>query len=145
MDKDFKEHQFRVRFRVRILPVHYDYLEDYMIINDYRSKSAALNNILKEHKELSKNNWNLQYISHTVAEIVNERISNELNRVRLGTNNTDRNTQILIELLQGFMQLRNVKHIPTTDMYKPEFLEHTENTIKERITHQKQRKHSRLK
>ncbi|WP_133538373.1 hypothetical protein [Kurthia zopfii] len=99
--------------------------------------------ILEEHKELNKNHWNLQYIAQTVAHTVNERISTELNRVRLGTNNTDRNTQILIELLQGFMQLRNVEHIPTIDLYKPEFLIHAENTVKERIAHQKQRKHSR--
>ncbi|RST60086.1 hypothetical protein D5F11_008450 [Siminovitchia terrae] len=141
MSKDFKEPQFRVRLR----PVHNDYLEDYMIINDYKTKSAALNDILKEHKELNKNNWNLQYISHTVAEIVNDRISNELNRVRLGTNNTDRNTQILIELLQGYMELQNVQHIPTTDMYKPEFLCHTEEVVRSRITKMKQRKDSKVK
>lgn len=133
------KHQFRARVR----NINYEYLEDYQITNDYSNIGEALDAILEEHKELKKNHWNLQYISHTVAEIVNERISNELNRVRLGTNNTDRNTQILIELLQGLMQLRNVDHIPTTDMYKPEFLEHTEKIIKERISHQKQRKHSK--
>lgn len=131
------------QFRARVRYVNYDYLEDYMITNDYNTKGAALDVILEEHKELKKKHWNLQYISQTVAEIVNERISNELNRVWLGTNNTDRNTQILIELLQGLMQLRNVDHIPTTDMYKPEFLEHTEKLIKDRISHQKQRKNSK--
>lgn len=88
---------------MRVRNVNYDYLEDYQIVNDYKHIGEALDVILAEHKELKNKHWNLQYISHTVAETVNERISNELKRVRLGTNNTDRNTQKLIELLQGYM------------------------------------------
>lgn len=135
------KHQFRARVR----NVNYEYLEDYQITNDYSNIGEALDSILEEHKELKENHWNLQYISHTVAEIVNERMSNELNRIRLGTNNTDRNTQILIELLQGYMQLQNVRHIPTTDMYKTEFLTHTEEVVRSRITKMKQRKDSKVK
>lgn len=85
----------------------------------------------------------MQYIAHTVAELVNATLSKEINRVRLGTNNTDRNTQILIELLQGHMQLQNIKHIPTTDLVKSEFLTDAENFVKDRIANQKQRKHSK--
>lgn len=133
------------QFRIRLRYVNYDYLEDYQITNDYSNMGEALDVILEEHKELKKKHWNLQYISHTVAEIVNERISNELTRVRLGTNNTDRNTQILIELLQGYMELQNVQHIPTTDMYKPEFLSHTEEVVRSRITKMKQRKDSKVR
>lgn len=135
------KHQFRAKVR----NFNYEYLEDYQITNDNRNIGEALDAILEEHKELKKNNWNLQYISHTVAEIVNERISNELNRVRLGTNSTDRKPQILIEFLQGYMELQNVQHIPTTDMYKPEFLTHTEEVVRSRITKVKQRKDSKVK
>ncbi|OLP64753.1 hypothetical protein BACPU_23430 [Bacillus pumilus] len=73
---------------------------------------------------------------------VNETISNELNRVRLGTNNADRNTQILIELLQGFMQMQNIERIMTTDMHKPLFLTEAESLVQEKITMKKQRKDS---
>ncbi len=133
------------QFRARVKNVNYDYLENYQIINDYSNIGETLDSILEEHKELKKNNWNLQYISHTVAGIVDERISNELNRVRLGTNNTDRNTQILIELFQGFMQLKNLEHIPTTNMFKPEFLTYSEEVVHCRITKMKQRKDSKTK
>ncbi|MEK3889645.1 hypothetical protein [Bacillus sp. FSL K6-3431] len=117
-------------------------MEDYQITNDFSNISETLDVILQEHKELKKNNWNLQYITHTVATQVNETISNELNRVRLGTNNADRNTQILIELLQGFMQMQNIEHIMTTDLHKPVFLTDAESLVQEKITMMKQRKDS---
>jgi len=130
------------QFRARVKNVNYEYLEDYQITNDFGNMSETLDVILQEHKELKKNNWNLQYITHTVATRVNETISNELNRVRLGTNNADRNTQILIELLQGFMQMQNIEHIMTTDMHKPVFLTDAESLVQEKITMMKQRKDS---
>lgn len=130
------------QFRARLKNVNYEYLEDYQITNDFSNISETLDVILQEHKELKKNNWNLQYIAHTVATQVNETISNELNRVRLGTNNADRNTQILIELLQGFMQMQNIEHIMTTDMHKPVFLTDAESLVQEKITMMKQRKDS---
>jgi hypothetical protein len=58
----------------------------------------------------------------------------------LGTNNADRNTQILIELLQGYIQMQNLEHIVTTDIYKPEFLTEIENLVHERITTMKQKR-----
>ncbi|WP_342514296.1 hypothetical protein MKY34_05995 [Sporosarcina sp. FSL K6-1522] len=134
--------QTKHQFRARVKNINYDYLEDYQIVNDYSNIGETLDAILEEHKELKKNNWNLHYIAHSVANVVNESISNELNRIRLGTNNTDRNTQVIIELVQGFMQMENLEHIPTTDIYKPTFLTATESVIQDRITHQKQRKHS---
>lgn len=98
--------------------------------------------ILHEHNELTKNDWSLQYISDSVAAQVNNTLSNELNRIRLGTNNIDRNTQILIELVQGHMQMQNLTHIITTDMITPPFLTDVENLVQVNITNMKQRKDS---
>ena len=131
------------QFRARVKSINYDYLEDYQIVNDFGNIGETLDAILQEHKELKKNDWNLQYIAHTVSTQVNDTISTELNRVRLGTNNTDRNTQILIELLQGFMQMQNLEHIVTTDLVKPPFLTDVENLVQEKITSMKQRKDSK--
>ncbi|MGE8081241.1 hypothetical protein [Peribacillus loiseleuriae] len=117
-------------------------MEDYQITNDFSTISETLDAISQEHKELKKYNRNLQYISHTVATQVIETISNELNRIRLGTNNADRNTQILIELLQGFLQMQNIEHTMTTDIHKPVFLTDAESLVQEKITMMKQRKDS---
>lgn len=104
------------------------YIDDFAEDNNISYVGHALERIISEHKKLSKQNLNLQYISDTVTENtrsvlieLQQSISNEINRVRLGTNNIDRNTQILIEILQGFMQMQNVEQIVTTNIYKPNF------------------------
>lgn len=140
----------RKHYRHRLSDEVAQYIKDYAIDNDlpHHSSSEACERIIREHMVLSKQNWNLQYISDTVTENVTrsiqialqKSISNEINKVRLGTNNIDRNTQILIELLQGFMQMQNVEQIVTTDIYKPTFLTEAENLVHEKITTMKQKK-----
>lgn len=144
-----KKKQYRFRLSDEAIEYIQSYADDHEIPRG--DKTESLERIIKEHKELSKQNWNLQYITKTVTENVTrsvqvalqKSISNEINKVRLGTNNIDRNSQILIELLQGFMQIRNVEHIPTSDLYKPEFLSHVEKVVQDRITVQKQKKDSK--
>lgn len=143
----------RKQYRFRLSDEAMEYIQSYTDDHEIPrgDKTEGLERIIKEHQELSKQNWSLQYITDTVTENVSrsvqvalqQSISKEINKVRLGTNSIDRNTQILIELLQGFMQIRNVEQIPTTDIYKPEFLTHTEKMIQEKISLQKQKKDSK--
>lgn len=139
--------------RYRIDDETHRYLKDYAIANDLQreSSSQALELIIKEHKRLAseKVNTNLlsQVVAHRVSAAVEEMIevgiAKEMKKIRLGTNNTDRNTQKLIELLQGLMQLQNIDHIMTTDMNVPPFLQQVDELIEARITEQKQRKDNR--
>lgn len=140
----------RKHYRHRLSEEVADYVKDYAVINElpYHSSSEAVERIIREHKELKKNDYSLEYITDTVTENVTrsvqvalqQSISKEINRVRLGTNNIDRNTQVIIELVQGFMQMQNLEHIITTDLNKPEFLTDTEKLIQERINLLKQKK-----
>lgn len=142
----------RIYTRLRIREEVLEYIKDFAEGNNlsYKSTSQALEQIIYEHKEYTKNNWSLQYISETVSESVKQSvqatiqntISSQINKVRLGTNNVDRNTQILIELLQGYMQMQNMTHIMTTDLNKPDFLNDVENLVHNRITEQKIRRDS---
>lgn len=134
-----RKHQFRARVKNK----NYDYLEDYKFINDFGNIGEALDAMIEEHKELDTKTWSLQYVASSVASQVNDTLTNELKKIRLGTNNVDRNTQILIEVLQGFMQMQNIEHIITTSDSKPTFLNEAESVVKDRITHQKQTKHSK--
>jgi len=140
----------KIQKRFRLSTEALSYIEEYTDNNDIprSDQTEGLERIIKEHKQLSKQNWNLQYITETVTENVTRSVQialqksivNDINKVRLGTNNADRNTQILIELLQGFMQMQNVEQIVTTDIYKPTFLMEAENLIHEKITTMKQKK-----
>src|SRR5699024_3393714 len=152
--KNQNEHeQLQKERRFTISEHTFDYLEDYAYKNNipYASISTALENIVDEHKNQDENEFKLNHVIDKISDEVvksvqiefKKSISNEINKVRLGTNNVDRNTQILIELLQGYMQSRNVNHILSTDDNFPPFLEKTNQLIKERITVQKQKKDSK--
>lgn len=138
------------QYRYRIDDSIHQYIKDYAIEKGLQreSTSQALELIINEHKQLvsEKVNSHLlsQVVSHNVSAAVEEMIeagiAKEMSRVRLGTNNTDRNTQKLIELVQGLLQLQNIEHIMTTDMNAPPFLKQVDDLIEARITEQKQRK-----
>ena len=135
------KHQFRARIR----NVNYEYLEDYQINNDYNTIGEAVDAIIAEHRELSKNNWSLNYITNVVTSQVSKGVQEEVKKAMLGINQADRNTQILIELVQGFMQHYNVEGIITTEVHSPIFMKEVERLVKERITKQKQKKDSRVR
>lgn len=135
------KHQFRARTR----NVNYEYLEDYQINNDYNTIGEAVDAIIAEHRELSKNNWSLNYITNVVTSQVSKGVQAEVKKAMLGINQADRNTQILIELVQGFMQHYEVEGIITTEVHSPIFMKEVERLVKERITKQKQKKDSRVR
>lgn len=137
--------------RYRLEEEWINYIEEYKDINGSHNLSGALKSILIEHKELSNKLFDLRFITNQIKQELLQEIDNgikknvetEMKRIRLGTNNTDRNTQILIELLQGFMVASNKDTIATTDLYKPDFLVEAETVVHERIANLKQKKHSK--
>ena len=135
------KHQFRARVR----NINYEYLEDYQINNDYNTIGEAVDAIIAEHRELSKNDWSLNYITNVVTSQVSKGVQAEVKKAMLGINQADRNTQILIELVQGFMQHYDIEGIITTEVHSPIFMKEVERLVKERITKQKQKKDSRVR
>ena len=148
MDEQYQHHKNQHRYRIDE-DVH-QYLKDYAIRKELprESSSRALELVVREHKQLvsEKFNTNLlaqvisQNVTDSVGELIEAGVAKEVNKIRLGTNNTDRNTQKIIELVQGLLQLQNIDHIMTTDMNAPPFLKQVDDLIESRITEQKQRK-----
>ncbi|MCP3763741.1 hypothetical protein NLX67_15305 [Domibacillus sp. A3M-37] len=136
----------KVQKRYYLEPHWHEYIED-----KGHNGSSALETILIQHKEYSNNLFDLRFIINQIKQELLQEIDNgikknvevEMKRIRLGTNNTDRNTQVLIELLQGFMVASNKDTITTTDLYKPDFLAEAETVVHERIANLKQKKHSK--
>lgn len=128
-----------------------NYIEEYKDVRNIHYESNAVQIMLNEHKNWSNNIFDLRFIvdelkKELLLEISNavaKNVAEELQRVRLGTNNTDRNTQILIELLQGLMFDQNIQVIATTDEFKPDFLSQAEQVVHERIINLKEKKHSK--
>lgn len=143
----------RDQVRIRMSQETLNYIDDYVLENNIPrgERSEGLERIIAEHEKLSKLNFQVDYLSEAVSKSVtesvqtalNKSISQEIKKVRLGTNNVDRNTQILIELLQGLLVFQNISSITTTNIYKPELLTVVENVVHERITNMKQKKDSK--
>ncbi|WP_455678122.1 hypothetical protein [Sharpea azabuensis] len=95
---------------------------------------------MNEHRKLKKNEWSLNYIAQAVTENLYHNLKEELTRIRLGTNNTDRNTQILIELINGIMIHDSVDDIITSDTLESKGLETAKRTVQERIEVKRQKR-----
>ena len=129
-----------------------NYIQDYKIRNETGDDSTALRMILNEHSEFKNRLFDLNYLAvalkneliQDMQKVLSENILEEIRRVRLGTNNTDRNTQILIELLASWMIQSNIEAITSTDKYKPDFLKFAESIVSTRISHKKQKKDDKL-
>lgn len=124
------------------------YVQDYKNLKETGDDSTALRLILNEHREMKNHLFDLNYIAVALKnelikdfrDVISEALLEEIRRVRLGTNNTDRNTQVLIELVTSWMVQSNIEAIMSTDKLKPDFLKFAESVVATRITHKKQKK-----
>lgn len=104
----------------------------------------AVDAIIAEHREISKNNRSLNYITNVVTSQVSKGVQAEVKKTMLEINQADRNTQILIDL-EGFMQHDDIEGSITTEVHSPIFMKEVKRLVNERITKQKQKKDSRVR
>ncbi|KMY52505.1 hypothetical protein AC623_20395 [Bacillus sp. FJAT-27231] len=118
----------------------FEYVSDYMDENKIRFNGEAIARICKEHKELKENQWSIKYISEVVTNALKETFKEELNKIRIGTNSADKNTQILIELLNGIYFFESYENLITTSVQEMEGVKTAKQEVQERITNQRQKK-----
>ncbi|MGE7875570.1 hypothetical protein [Bacillus paramycoides] len=117
-----------------------DYIKDYMEEHGIRYTGEAMGRICKEHEAAKSTEWSLNYITEVVSKNLHDVLKSELTKIRLGSNSADRNTQILIELLNGYFFLEGVDSIITTDKQEMESVKMAKKTVEERISHLRQKR-----
>ncbi|EDT23839.1 hypothetical protein [Clostridium perfringens] len=121
-----------------------DYIREFKMTNNLPSQSQALEQILEEHKFLKRKSREEEL--ELLASSLCKKIMNEFKGTKLGINNIDRNTQIMIEMLNGYYLKEMVGKIVTTTgettevARKSEALEIAEAEVKTRIHKAKIRK-----
>lgn len=135
-----------IYWRLKILEEDLEFLRDFAEQKNFAkcSPHKALKYILDDYRQLRMQRFDLRFVanelkSDLLAElrnVIKKEVSSEIERIRLGTNNTDRNTQILIELLQGYIVSSNKKVLTTTEEYMPEFLVEMQELVQKRIEEQ---------
>ncbi len=103
-----------------------------------RSESEALEHIVKEHKE--KSDTTTELMIKIIANEVARELKCDLVKIIKGINSADRNTQIVMEMLNGLFIKSNVGYINTSDIVKAEGLELAEEAVRKRISKSRVRK-----
>lgn len=137
-----------IRKKIKLTDKEMEYIQTFKELKTVTDDSTALRLIIDEHQELKNRMFDLNYITNClkaelikdVSKFISADVLEEIRRVRLGTNNTDRNTQVLIELVTSWMILNDIEAISSTDKFKPEFLKFAEGVVHKRITLKKQLK-----
>ena len=115
-----------------------DYLCEIKKTNNLSSMNQAINLVLKEHKE--KSATTIELMIKIIASEVAKALKSDLVKVIKGINSADRNTQIVMEMLNGLFIKSNVGYINTSDIVKAEGLELAEESVKKRISKSRVRK-----
>ncbi|MFE7822002.1 MULTISPECIES: hypothetical protein [Priestia] len=116
------------------------YIQDYMAEHKLRFPGEAIMDICKKYREEKKKEWSLDYITETVSENLNDALKSELKKIRLGTNSADKNTQILIEFMNGLYFHHGYDAIMTTDLLELEVTKLAKKVVNERIVNQRQKR-----
>jgi len=136
--------------RVRMSAVTAEFLEGYRERERLSGIGPAIDHIIRDYQEMIKKQWDLNYISRSVSKQIeqelttfwDEQIIKSLSPLRKSVQQTDLQTQVLIELVQALMQTESIEDIIPTTEYRPSFLETAETAVKSRIEQRKQHKHS---
>ncbi|PHA81435.1 hypothetical protein [Bacillus toyonensis] len=116
------------------------YIKDYMEEHNIRYNGEAIVRICREHQASKNTEWSLNYISEIVSKNLHDILKSELTKIRLGANSADRNTQILIELLNGYFFLEGVDSLITTDKQEMGSVKIAKEVVAERISNARQKR-----
>ncbi|MDB8803181.1 hypothetical protein PN294_13410 [Romboutsia sp. 1001216sp1] len=101
------------------------YIEDYKEEHNLPSKNIAFSEILNEHKVKSELPMQTMYefiakkvseeLESTLKDAITNTLKPQLNSLKFATNSTNKDTQILLELLNGIYYKESYGAIPTID------------------------------
>ncbi|MDB2104840.1 MULTISPECIES: hypothetical protein [Clostridium] len=90
-----------------------DYIEEVKEKNNLKYNSEALDLIIREHRKNS--DITTEAMIKLIAKEVSNQIKIDVKGIKKSSNETDRNTQILLELINGFFVISKYGRLATTD------------------------------
>jgi hypothetical protein len=116
------------------------YIQAYMEENNIGFTGEAIAQICKEHKEAKSNEWSLKYISEVVSNNLHQVLKDELTKIRLAANSADKNSQILIEYMNGLFFHHGFDGLMTTDLQELDSTKVAKEAVEKRIANQRQKR-----
>ena len=131
--------ELRIKRNFSIEKNTFDYLNDIQRENsNINSMSSAIDFIAMEHK--SKSDTTIEQMIKIIASEVARELKCDLVKIIKGINSADRNTQIVMEMLNGLFIKNSVGEILVSSVVKSEGLEIAEEAVRKRISKSRVRK-----
>ena len=130
----------KIRTKFSVEESAYVYIQDYMTEHNVKFPGDAIAQICKEHEQARKHQWSLRYVTEVVTQNINQALKDELTKIRLASNGADKNTQILMELMNGLYFHNSIEGIITTSVQEMDAVRTAKKEVEDRIAHQRQKK-----
>ncbi|MGE7635411.1 hypothetical protein ACQKMZ_24895 [Bacillus paramycoides] len=132
----------KIRMKLSLSEDVHQYIQGYMDENNISHPGDAIAKICMEHQASQNTEWSLNYISEVVSKNLHDILKSELTKIRLGANSADRNTQVLIELMNGYFFANDLdlESIITTDKIEVGGVKMAKGVVAERISHARQKR-----
>lgn len=108
------------------------YIEQFAKEHEIKSFTTSLKQIIREHKESPA-------VEKRIVDAIDDKYKNLFTRLRLGTNETDKNVQIILECINAIASKYAIEALPT-DLVETTLLKESRETVKERIKGYKEKK-----
>lgn len=103
----------RIRKEYKMTEKNVEYIEEVKEKNNLKYSSEALDLIIREHRQNS--DITTEAMIKIIAKEVADQIKVDMKEIKNASNETDRNTQILIEMINGFFVISDYRRLATTE------------------------------
>ena len=103
----------RIRKEYKMTEKNVAYIEEVKEKNNLKYSSEALDLIIREHRQNS--DITTEAMIKIIAKEVADQIKGDMKEIKNVSNDTDRNTQILIEMINGFFVISDYRRLATTE------------------------------
>ena len=103
----------RIRKEYKMTEKNVEYIEEVKEKNNLKYSSEALDLIIREHRQNS--DITTEAMIKIIAKEVADQIKGDMKEIKNVSNDTDRNTQILIEMINGFFVISDYRRLAITE------------------------------
>ncbi|QAS52328.1 hypothetical protein [Halobacillus litoralis] len=115
-------------------------IKDYQEQHHIRYPGEALDRMIGEWEAQKATDHSQEYLLSLMAQRFQDVFSEEMKRLRLAANRSDKNTQVLLELMNGFAMDQNLESCVTTPIFESQAMKDAKQAVEERISHQRQKR-----
>ncbi|PEI89830.1 hypothetical protein CN679_19550 [Bacillus pseudomycoides] len=130
----------KVRMKLSLSENVHQYIQEYMEEHNITHPGDAISKICMEHQAAKSTEWSLNYVAEVVSKNLYDVLKSELTKIRLGSNSADRNTQILIELMNGLFFHQGIQNIISTEIDEMDGVKTAKEVVEKRINHLRQKR-----